>query len=59
METSDERLQKQDEEQRFFELLQALQKVDRAGLHDEALLLAWGCGMMTDFTKEQEHARQG
>ena len=48
-----------EEEQRQFMLLKALQKVDRAGLHNEALLLAFEGGVLTVFKKELEHARQG
>ena len=48
--------QQQDKEREMLELLEALQKVDRAGLKAEALLLAWGCGLSTDFRKESVHA---
>lgn len=55
---SDEQ-QRLDDEQRQFALLLALQKVHRAGLKDEALLLAFEGGVLTQFRKELEHARQG
>jgi len=46
--------QQQDEEERLHDLLDALQKVDRAGLRDEALLLAYEGGVLNEFRKQQE-----
>ena len=48
---------KQDLDHREWELLEALQKVYRAGLKEEALLLAFEGGVLTQFKKEIEHAR--
>ena len=50
--------QQTDQERKEWALLEALQEVDRAGLRDQALLLAWGCGLTTVFRKELEHAKR-
>ena len=47
--------QQQDKDREMIELLEALQKVDKAGLKNEALLLAWGCGLATDFNRFQQN----
>ena len=49
-------LQRADELARFFSVLEALQKVDRAGLREEALLLAFECGVFKQFKQEIGHA---
>jgi hypothetical protein len=50
--------QQQDMEAREWALLEALQKIDRAGLQQEALLLAWESGVLTAFRKELEMRRK-
>lgn len=52
-------LQRQEELEQEFYLLAALQRIDRAGFHDEALLFAFHGGVLTQFKKELEHARKG
>ena len=54
----DDARQMQDMEAREWQLLEALQTIDRAGFHEEALLLAFEGGVLTQFKKELEHARQ-
>ena len=54
MNTKWQEIQQADEEKRLFDLLEALQKVDRAGLHDEALLLAFEGGVLKEFRKQLE-----
>ena len=48
----DEQAQQQDEEARFFSVLEALYKVHRAGLKEEALLLAFEAGVFKQFKQE-------
>ena len=50
--------QQMDQEEREWKLLEALQKVHKAGLVDEALLLAWEGGVLTQFKKELELRRE-
>ena len=50
----DYRMQQELEEERLFSLLEALQRIDRAGFHDEALLLAFEGGVLQQFRKQQE-----
>lgn len=52
-------LQRRDEEKRFFSVLTALQKVYRAGLRDEAYLLAYEAGLFTEFKKEINDGKSG
>ena len=49
--------QQQDMDAREWALLEALQKIDRAGFHDEALLFAFEGGVLSQFKKELEYAR--
>ena len=44
--------QKQDEDAREWELMEALWAVHNAGLEAEALTLAYGCGLGTQWTQE-------
>ena len=44
--------QRTDDEQREYECIEALVKVWKAGLEQEALLLAWEAGCLTTFKKE-------
>lgn len=53
----DHNAQQQDMEAREWALLEALQKIDRAGFHDEALLFAYEAGFLTQFRKEVAHAK--
>lgn len=53
---SDDMAQQMDMEAREWALLEALQKVHRAGLKDEALLLAFEGGVLSQFKKEVEYA---
>ena len=52
----DWRDQRTDDEQREYECIQALLKVWKAGLEQEALLLAWEAGCLKQFQKEIEDA---
>lgn len=52
MNRDDQMMQQMDTEAREWKLLEALQKVHRAGLKDEALLLAFEGGVLEQFRKE-------
>ena len=46
-----EEIQQAEEHERAMTLLRALQKIDRAGLRDEALLCAFEGGVLSQFNK--------
>lgn len=57
--TDDQSWQQQDDLEQQFYLLAALQRIERAGFRDEALLFAFHGGVLSQFKKELEHDRQG
>lgn len=54
MESTHEQWQRADELEQQFHLLAALQRIDRAGFHDEALLLAFHGGVLQQFKQDLE-----